>query len=223
MRAPILCLVTDRRLGLPTGAGEPDAAARLLQLVTMAARAGTDLIHVRERDLDARPLADLVRACVRAVQGTPTRVVVNDRLDVALAAGAHGVHLRGDSLPTAEVRRLCPRGFLVGRSVRNAASAARASAEVDYLVLGTIFPTPSKPGGDTVIGTAELARAVLAAPVPVIGIGGITEHRLPEVAATGAAGVAAIRLFVDAGSSPDDFGERVARWRTWFDRKGSIS
>src|SRR5688572_7868800 len=90
---PVACMITDRsRLG----AGWEDA---LVARVAAAARDGVDLVQVRERDLDARVLTRVVERCVAAVARTRTRVLVNDRVDVALAAGAHGVHLRGDSMP----------------------------------------------------------------------------------------------------------------------------
>ena len=97
----MICLVTDRRR-LSIAADDID---RLVDLVAAAARAGIDLIQIRERDLDARQLAALVRRCVDAVEGTGTKVLVNDRADVAIAAGAHGVHLRGDSIAAPAVRR----------------------------------------------------------------------------------------------------------------------
>src|SRR5688572_21057384 len=103
-------MITDRR----RFAGAEDA---LVQRVAAAAAAGVNLVQVRERDLDARDLTRLVARCVSAVQGTRARILVNDRLDVALAAGAHGVHLRGDSLPASRARALAPIGVLIGRSV----------------------------------------------------------------------------------------------------------
>ena len=98
----MICLVTDRRR-LSTG---EDAADRLVDLVAAAARAGIDLIQIRERDLDARRLVALVKRCVAAARGTSTKVLVNDRADVADAAGAHGVHLRGDSIAATAIRSL---------------------------------------------------------------------------------------------------------------------
>ncbi len=190
----ILCLVTDRRR-LPGG-----SAAAVLDLARAAIAAGVDLIQIRERDLDARPLAALVEAAVRAADGTPTRVVVNDRLDVALAAGAHGVHLRGDSVPAKDARRLAGPSFLIGRSVHTVDEAASAT-DVDYLIAGTVFPSASKPGARTLLGTDGLRAIVNAVKVPVLAIGGVTIDRLPEVAAAGAAGAAAIGLFAGRGAS----------------------
>jgi thiamine-phosphate pyrophosphorylase len=115
-------MVTDRqRLGA-------DAEDLLVDRVAAAARAGVHLVQVRERDLEGAALMQLVERCVVAVRSTFARVIVNDRLDVALAAGAHGVHLRSDSMPAGRVRAVVPRGFLIGRSVHAAGEAARVSS-----------------------------------------------------------------------------------------------
>lgn len=161
-----------------------------------AVDAGIALIQIRERDLEAAPLAALVSAVMACARGSATRVVVNDRLDVALACGADGVHLRGDSIPVADARRLAPAPFLIGRSVHSAAEAA-AAAGADYLIAGTVFPTASKPGV-AVLGSDGLRTIVRASAAPVLAIGGVTLERFAEIAATGAAGIAAIGLFHDA-------------------------
>lgn len=186
----ILHLVTDRRRLAP----ESDARswlACLLSQVRYAVAAGIDLIQVRERDLDGRELAGLVREVVAATRGSRTRVVVNERLDVAMAAGAHGVHLRGDSLATPRVRASSPSGFLIGRSVHSVDEVATAGP-VDYLIAGTVWATPSKPEGHALLGPDGLARIVQASNVPVLAIGGVDPGRVPALALAGAAGVAAI-------------------------------
>jgi thiamine-phosphate pyrophosphorylase len=229
-----LCLVTDRRrLG---------AARTLLELVERAVDAGVDLIQIRERDMEAAALASLVTRAVALARGSATRIVVNDRLDVALACGAGGVHLRGDSIPVAAARRLVRsaeafalrteteavgatraetdavgalraetdtpgarqsegeafrRAFLVGKSVHSV-DEARAARGADYLIAGTVFRTVSKDAGQPLIGVAGLRTIVQAAAAPVLAIGGITREHLAEVAATGAAGIAAIGLFTAA-------------------------
>jgi thiamine-phosphate diphosphorylase len=123
-------------------------------------------------------------------------VVVNDRVDVALACGADGVHLRHDSVRVQAVRTIAPHGFLVGRSVHGPAEAEGAGP-VDYLIAGTVFPTPSKPAATPTLGLDGLAEVVRTVPIPVLAIGGITRDRLDEVATTGAAGVAGIGLFIE--------------------------
>lgn len=189
---PVLCMITDRRrFG--------DASHRaLVERVAAAARAGVHLIQIRERDLDARTLTGLVAACVAAVRGTTARVLVNDRVDVAVAAGAHGVHLRGDSVPASRVRQISPAVGLIGRSVHSVDDVLRAAAGggLDYLLFGTVFQSGSKPGM-TAAGVEALAGAVRQTALPVLAVGGITAQCAAEVAAAGAAGFAAINFFAD--------------------------
>ena len=144
----------------------------------------------------------LVRRCVDAVRGSAARVLVNDRVDVALAAGAHGVHLRADSMPARRVRPLCPPGFLIGRSVhaRDEAVAAVEGGGLDYLLFGTVFATASKPGR-TPAGPDALAGVIAAGAVPVLAVGGVSPDNLGKVAAAGAAGFAAIGLFAAASEA----------------------
>jgi thiamine-phosphate pyrophosphorylase len=179
----ILCLVTDRR------------RRPVLDQARDAIRAGVDLIQIREPDLEGAALRELASAVVRLTPGTPARVVVNDRLDVALVSGAHGVHLRGDSIPAGRVRTMVPPGFLIGCSVRGVDEAVESAHDADYLVAGTVFPTSSKPGLARHLGAEGLAAIAAAVRIPVLGIGGMTPDRIEAVAATGAAGIAAIGLF----------------------------
>ncbi len=153
----MICLVTDRRR-VSVG---PDTVERLVDLVASAARAGVDLIQIRERDLDGRSLLSLVRRCLKAAEGTAAKVVVNDRADVALAAGAHGVHLRGDSFSAAALRSLLSDGAIIGRSVHSAEEAAAAAKEGagDYLIFGTMFETASKSPQHRLATLDELAAA----------------------------------------------------------------
>lgn len=201
---PVLCLVTDRhRLAPGVDAGAQLDA--LVDCVAAAARAGVDLVQVRERDLDGGALMRLVQRCVLAVRGSRARVLVNDRADVALAAGAHGVHLPGHGVPASRLRLLTPPGFLVGRSVHHATEAERVVRDggVDYLVFGAVFPTPSKTGINPA-GIRGLRDAVAAVSVPVLAIGGVTLERAPQIARAGAAGFAAIGLFADACTDRGD-------------------
>ena len=181
----MICLVTDRRRRSP------------IEQASEAAAAGVDLVHVRERDLDARELAALVEALVNVTRGSPTRVVVNDRVDVALACGADGVHLRGDSMAAGRVRRMTPDGFLIGCSVHGVDEAVAAAADADYVVAGTVFPTQSKPDMTRFLGTDGLAGIAKAVSVPVLAIGGVSVKRAGDLAAAGAGGLAAIGLFAD--------------------------
>jgi thiamine-phosphate pyrophosphorylase len=192
----VLCLVTDRRRLCPETVAFEAARRRLIDQAKWAVTSNVDLIQVRERDLETADLARLVSDLVRVSRGSGTRVVVNDRLDVALACGADGVHLRHDSVRAETVRTIAPAGFLVGRSVHGLAEAEGAGP-VDYLIAGTVFPTPSKPAATPILGLDGLADVVQAVAVPVLAIGGITRERLDEVAATGAAGAAGIGLFIE--------------------------
>ena len=187
----------------------------LVDLFGDAARAGVDLIQIRERDLDDGALVALVRAAVAAVHGTPARVIVNDRADVALAAGAAGVHLRSDSIPARRVREMAGEGFLVGRSVHDEDEAAAVDAEggCDYLIFGTVFPSSSKPAGHQAAGLPALDRVCARVSAPVLAIGGVSIARAPDVARAGAAGIAAIQLFAAAA----DLRETVRALRHAFD------
>ena len=195
----IRCLVTDRRRLCPDAATFAAARSCLVEQVRRAVAAGIDLIQVRERDLEAADLAALVADVVAVTRESPTRVVVNDRLDVALACRADGVHLRGDSYAVKDARRLLPPPFLVGRSVHTVAEAALASG-ADYVIAGTVFPSVSKPGAPPaqLLGLDGLRNIVKASPMPVFAIGGITPDRIDAVLAAGADGVAAIGLFIDS-------------------------
>ena len=194
----IVCLVTDRRRLAGADAPTEDARPCLLAQARYAAAAGVDILHVRERDLEAAALASLVSDVLAITRGTPTRVVVNDRLDVALACGADGVHLRGDSISPAAARRLAPTGFLIGRSVHRVDDLA-AAAGADYVIAGTVFASASKPNASTVLGVEGLRAIVRAASVPVVAIGGVTAGCIESIASAGAAGIAAIGLFIDEG------------------------
>jgi thiamine-phosphate diphosphorylase len=191
----ILHLVTDRRrLAGPVPLEE--ARRCVLQQVRYAVDARIDGIIVRERDLEARDLADLTIAIVQLTRGTKTRVLVNDRVDVALASGADGVHLRSDSIAPATIRRMTPDGFLVGRSVHGIEEAVAVTG-VDYLIAGTIWASASKQEGHHLLGLDGFSAIVRAVRVPVLAIGGVTIDRVGEVAAAGGAGIAAIGVFMD--------------------------
>lgn len=211
-----LCLVTDRRRLCSGNAPFEVARRRLIEQARAAIEAGVDLLQVRELDLEAVKLKTVVDDIVGVSRGTATRVVVNDRLDVALACGADGVHLRSDSIPAVDARRMAPSSFLIGRSVHLAREAVDAGA-VDYLIAGTVFSTLSKPAGHQPIGLEGFRAIVAAARAPVLAIGGVTLDRLADIAASGAAGVAAIGLFT--GGAP--LGALVDACRARFDSKNS--
>jgi thiamine-phosphate diphosphorylase len=177
---PAICLITP---SVHAGTDQEDA---LVDRVAIAARAGVHLIQVRQAEHEARWLHRVVERSVQAVAGTAARILVNERLDVALAAGAHGVHLRGGSMPAARVRAIVPPGFLIGRSVHLADECQRVALEggLDYMLFGTVFATSSKP-------------ACAGVAIPVLAVGGMGTQSLGLVARAGAAGWAAIGLFAD--------------------------
>jgi thiamine-phosphate pyrophosphorylase len=148
-------------------------------------------VQLREKDLDDRDLYDLAELARETLPPT-VRLLINGRLDVALAAGADGVHLPADGVPAAPLRARFAHGVLIGRSTHSAAEVERARGEgVDYVTFGPVYATPGK---GPPAGLDALARAT-AAGVPVYALGGVTLERFGELAAAGAAGVAAIRLF----------------------------
>src|ERR1043165_9117762 len=194
-----------------TGGGTPQSVSSLIR---EAAFAGVDLVQIRERSLDDRALLALTRDAVEHTRTTGCRVIVNDRVDIAVAAGAAGVHLRGDSFSGTRVRQIAPEGFLIVRSVHDVEQATAAAEEgCDYLIFGTVFLSRSKPAGHPVAGLDALRRGVSAVPIPVIAIGGISAQNTRQVLAAGAAGVAGIDLF--RGGVPLD--GLVRRLRQPFD------
>jgi thiamine-phosphate pyrophosphorylase len=225
---PIFCLVTSRhrlaaRIGwVADGTNIEDA---LVAQAAAAASAGVRLVQLREPDLPARRQVDLGRAMQNAVTPHGALVVINERLDVALAAGVAGVHLKATSIATADARALAGPRRLIGRSVHGLADLA-GQEDADYLVFGAVFATPSKPQDRQPAGLHRLAALVTAAgATPVIAIGGITAATAGGAAASGAAGVAAIGAFLpDAGCDLDE-GVRAAvlRVRSGFDSPMPLS
>ncbi len=225
---PILCLVTDRRQLSARVGCDPDSSEAIDALVRQAhaaATAGVGLVHLREGDLSGSRLVDAARAIRVVLTPIGARLVVNDRIDVALASKADGVHLKASSIEVLDARRLLGTARLVGRSVH--AVAEMCSAEhADYVVFGTVFPSRSKPEGWTPAGTTALAESVRAARhQPVLAIGGITVDTAAEAARCGAAGVAAIGAFLPAEGAPLDESvqQRVAALRLAFDSVSRVS
>jgi thiamine-phosphate diphosphorylase len=193
LRRPCLCLITDRRRLAPdarTTAGELRALARWLEAATTC----VDLIQVREPDLPAGALAELVSSIATGPRHGRAAVVVNDRADVALAAGADGVHVKSAGPETSRVQALHP-SWLVGRSLHTLEEARRETT-ASYLIFGTVFATRSKPAEAPLAGIDGLAEAARATRVPVLAIGGVTPERTAMCLAAGAAGVAAIGPFL---------------------------
>jgi thiamine-phosphate pyrophosphorylase len=203
-KSPLLCYVTDRHTIPHT---EP---AALIQKIEASASAGVDWVQIREKDLSARELAAITRGALFRAAGhsqgrsQSNRILLNDRVDVALAEGAGGVHLGENGLPISEVVRLVEthaahHDFLVGvscHSLEGAKSAAAGGAS--YLFFGPVFHTPSKAAFGPPQGLERLAEVCRAVAIPVLAIGGITLENAIACFAAGAEGIAAIRLFQDS-------------------------
>jgi len=196
---PQLYYITDRRQ-FPGDAQEQER--RLLEKIAECAAAGVDLIQLREKDLGARALEELALKAMAALEGSRTRLLINSRTDVALACGAHGVHLPANDLAASDVRAVFARVGVsepvIGVSTHSAAEVASAEAHgADFAVFAPVF---EKSGTANREGLEELRRVchreeAAQPPMPVLALGGITVDNAQLCAAAGAAGIAAIRLF----------------------------
>ena len=189
---PRLHVVTDDRV-----LSRADFAAGALE--ALEAGGGRLALHVRGPRTSGRALYRAAAGLVRPAARTGAWLVVNDRVDVALALGISRVHLGGRSMPAGVARRLLGPDARVGRSVHSAAGAGGDHGRIDYLFAGAVFATPSHagmaPGGLGVVRTVTAASSA-----PVVGIGGITAGRAAQVLSAGARGVAVIRAVWDAPS-----------------------
>ena len=189
-----LYLVTDRH---QTG-GRP-----LLLLLREALGAGLRAIQLRERDLPTRPLLALAEEARRLTHDHKALLLVNDRVDVVLAVGADGVHLRSDSLPVAAARRLLGPHRLIGVSAHSVEEVVRAEADgADFAVLGPVYETRSKQAYGPPIGLRPIEEAARCCRLPVLAIGGITAARSGEVRRAGTSGVAVISAILSAADVP---------------------
>lgn len=191
----LLYYITDRRQIGGEGA--------LLQRIAGAARAGVDYIQLRERDLTARALEQLARRALEAVSAVAghTRLLINSRCDVAIAAGAHGVHLRADDIPASDGRAILRQAAMtdavVAVSCHTVEEVALAEAHgADFVVFGPVFAKDAAPGqGLAALHAACSRKPAAAPPVPVLALGGVTVTKAGTCLRAGAAGVAGIRLF----------------------------
>lgn len=176
-----------------------EESARILSNIEAAVNEGTDLVQIREKRLSGKLLMELAERAVKITQGSRTKLLINDRSDIALAVGADGVHLTSTSLPARAVRDKAPRGFCIGVSVHTVDEARDAVAsEADFALFGPIFPSPEKGSGVGTEALRELCTSV--AGFPVVAVGGVDEANVSSVLEAGAAGFAGIRAFDDPDS-----------------------
>lgn len=208
---PLIYLITSRHafrrrsddIRFSVAAAERECRERQLRAIALAAAAGCRLIQIREKDLSVKDLCEFVGAAIRVARPHGARVLVNDRVDVALATGADGVHLRTSSLSSADTRKITRNQrtseFLIGVSTHSLAEAQQAEAEgADFVVCGPVYPPLSKKIEGPVLGLAGLSEICRRVSLPVLGLGGIQMDNVADVLSCGAAGIAAISLFTDA-------------------------
>lgn len=187
--SPVRYLITPGSLTPSNFQTEKDS---LLETIRFAAEARIELVQVREKLLSGKQLFELAVLAVEIARGSGTRILINERFDIAIAASAHGVHLTSRSIPVSEVRANVPDGFLIGVSAhRGSEVEAARNRGADLALFGPVFATPGK--GDQ-LGLDEFGSVCRGtAPFPVIGIGGIDDSNADDVIAAGAAGFASIR------------------------------
>jgi thiamine-phosphate pyrophosphorylase len=185
-----LYLVSDR----PLARGRP-----LPAVIAAAVAGGCTVVQLREKEASTREFLTLARAVKSVLASGSAPLIINDRIDVALACGADGVHLGQDDMPCAEARRFLGDRMIVGVSVSTVDEARRAEAEgADYLGVGPIFATPTKADTPTPTGLAGLAAVRRATTLPLVAIGGVKATNATDVIAAGADGVAVVSAIMSA-------------------------
>lgn len=207
---PILYLITR---GATTEATTSDAPEfkQILDQISAAVAAGIDLIQIREKQLTARVLFELVSEAGKLTRAARTQLLVNDRADIALAAGADGVHLTTRSLKVATIREALGDELLIGASTHSLDEIRSARADgAEFVVFGPVFETKSKPQFGPPQGLEELARVVRAvAGFPVLALGGISTSNAADCLAVGAQGISGIGLF----DNPENFAHLLYRFK----------
>lgn len=206
MNPPVVPLAHRLRLMVIS---DPDTGAGrgLLDIVRGALRGGAPAIQLRAKAATAREMLELARALAPEIRSAGALFLVNDRVDIALSAGAGGAHLGDDDLPLSAARAIAPPGFVLGRSADTVEQARAAEREgADYIGAGPVYVTASKADAGIPIGPDGIRNIASAVGIPVVGIGGIKNTTAGAVTAAGAAGVAIIRAVINA---PDP--ERATR------------
>lgn len=193
---PIIYLITNGETTSDTNSASPEFT-HILELAKVAVDSSVPFIQIREKELKTRVLFDLATRVVKITSGTRTRLLINDRSDVAAAAGADGVQLTSHSLPTDVVRKTFGNDFIIGVSTHSVSEAERAKeAGANFVIYGPVFATESKRVYGAPQGLSNLRELTVAVgDFPVIAIGGITLENFNECLRAGARGVAAIGLF----------------------------
>ncbi len=190
---PLIYLISDGKISVKNFVRKKSA---LLELIAAAAENGISLIQIREKELPARYVFELVREAVRITRMTTTKILVNDRADIAFAAGADGVHLTGSSLSAAIIRAAFPKNFIIGVSAHTLAEAEIAQANgAEFVTYSPVFSTPGKGNPCGIECLREVCERLK--PFPVIALGGINRENYRSVLENGATGFAAIRFLND--------------------------
>lgn len=196
LQRPILCVITDEG---------PDTVA----IAEKALAGGAGMLQLRRKDASGRELCRLADALIPLCRRTGALFIVNDRLDIALATGADGVHLGQEDLPVAEARRILGTDRIIGASTSSTEEALKAEREgADYVGFGHIYPTGSKTKGYPPLGPEAVGEASRAIRIPLIAIGGITTENAPEPMRHGASGIALISA-VTGAPDPAEAARRV--------------
>jgi thiamine-phosphate pyrophosphorylase len=199
LQKPVIYLITS---GKSTAATTPASRdfSQIIGLVEAAVAAKVDLLQLREKNLSARVLYELTVRAANVTNGTSTRLLVNDRADIARSARADGVHLTTSSIQAAVVRKTFGVDFLIGVSTHSVAEASVACSEgADFAVFGPVFATASKERYGEPVGLESLAEVVAkVSPFPILALGGIGLDRVSDCFRAGAAGIAGIRIFEDS-------------------------
>ena len=200
-----LIVITDRDTAAPRS---------FVDLVSEALEAGAPAIQLRDKSASARELYEVGNALLPRIREAGALFFVNDRIDVALALDADGVHVGPNDLPVASLRAVVPRAFLIGASTDDPTEAARLVEDgASYIGCGTVYPTATKKDAGEVLGLDGLDRVARRVRAPVIGIGGVTPARSAEVAATAAAGIAVVAAVMGATDVRGAVGALLAPWR----------